>query len=392
MSILLTVASSISGALSLAGHAQGIIGSILLARFCRNIQLPSLNASKEAPTLEASLPGVTVLKPLHGDEPLLEEALESLFLQNYPNYQIVFGLHSQDDPALTIVRRLQQHYPQRDVVVVVDASLHGPNRKVGNLINMHKACKHDIFIISDSDIHVSTDYIESVVSTLEKNNVQLVTTLYAGLPASKNIIRQFGAHSINANFLPGVMISRLMGRQDCLGATMALRTKDLKKIGGFEALVDHVADDATLGQLIRHNGGDIALAPTLCHTTVAEKHLKDLFSHELRWGRTVRSVEPLGYGLSSLQLPLFWGGICVLFAPYSPIAWSIFLAGWLCRYVTTYYIGRLTNCSLPRFFPFLPLRDWMSACVMFGSASGSRVAWRGQTMHITRGKNLSKSL
>ncbi|MCX5616884.1 bacteriohopanetetrol glucosamine biosynthesis glycosyltransferase HpnI [Bombella sp. TMW 2.2559] len=394
MPSLLTLASAVSGVFSLAGYIQEAIGTILLDRFRRTVRVPGAPALSSQPQARHDiLPGVTLMKPLHGDEPLLEEALESFFRQDYPaTCQIVFGLQDEADPALTVLQRLKQRYPERDVTVVINPTHHGPNRKVGNLINMYPSCRHNILIISDSDIHVSTDYISSIVHALHQDGVQLVTTLYAGLPASNTLIRKLGAYSINANFLPGVMISRLMGREDCLGATMALRRKHLTDIGGLETLVQHVADDALLGRLIRQNGGKITLAPTICQTTVAETSLKDLFHHELRWGRTVRSVEPVGYGLSALQLPLFWGSLCVLFAPARLFPWVMLGAGLLCRNAMTRHIGRLTNCPMPGLFPFLIFRDWLSLSVMLGSARGTRVTWRGQSLHISRGKKLPKSL
>lgn len=391
MPSLLAIASAVSGIFSLAGHLQGAIGTGLLHRFRRTAHIPDETLSPLHH--DGTLPAVTIMKPLHGDEPLLEEALESFFRQDYPApHQIVFGLQDEHDPALAIVRRLQKRYPERDISVVIDQTEHGPNRKVGNLINMFPACKHDVLIISDSDIHVSADYTASIVRALQQDGVQLATTLYAGLPASNTLVRKLGACGINTNFLPGVMMSRLMGRQDCLGATMALRRKHLEDIGGLEALVQHVADDAVLGQLIRHNGGRIALAPTICQTTVAETGLGALFQHELRWGRTVRSVEPVGYGLSALQLPLFWGSLCVLFAPARFFSWALLGGGLLCRSAMTCHIGRLTNCAMPGLFPHLIFRDWLSAAVMVGSARGTQVTWRGQSLHISRGKKLPKSL
>lgn len=390
---LLAIASAVSGAFSLAGAVQGVIGTVLLDRFRRNVRVPGDPEPAPAPKRQTTtLPGVTIMKPLHGDELLLEEALESFFRQDYPACQIVFGLQDKHDPALKVIQRLQKRHPDHNVSIVINETQHGPNRKVGNLINMYPSCRHDILVISDSDIHVSPDYISSIINALQRDGVQLVTTLYAGLPASNSLVRKLGAYSINANFLPGVMMSRQMGRQDCLGATMALRRQHLVEIGGLEALVQHVADDAVLGQLIRRNGGQIALADTICQTTVAETTLRDLFSHELRWGRTVRSVEPVGYGLSALQLPLFWGSLCVLFAPARLFSWAVLGGGFLCRMTMTKRIGRLTNCALPGISPFLIFRDWLSILVMLGSACGTRVAWRGQTLHISRGKKLPKPL
>lgn len=391
MPFLITVAACLSGALSVAGQIQGIFGSVLLSRFLKEQKRKELTSAFQERTPVQHWPRLSVLKPLHGNEPLLEEALESFFQQDYPDYELIFGVQRDDDSALAVIERLRSHYPKHRVSVVCDPTHHGPNRKVGNLVNMQRACHYDVFVISDSDIHVEPHYLRHIATTLRQRDTQLVTTLYAGLPASRKLVRHFGAHSINNNFLPGVMMSRLLNRQDCLGATMALTRQRLDQIGGFVSLANHIADDSELGRRIRHQGGSIALAPTLCLTTVAEHTFRDLFSHEVRWGRTVRSIEPIGYACSALQLPLFWASISLLCAPTSLMAWSLFLGGWTLRGLTTSHNARLTKCPLPGIFPYLVLRDWLSAAVMIASASGSRVAWRGRTVHITRNSTQSRN-
>ena len=108
-----------------------------------------------------------MLKPLHGDEPLLEEALASVCRQNYPALQVVFGVQDAADTALPVVRRLQARFPGCDIAVVVEPDGHGANRKVGNLINMLPAAKHDVLVIADSDVHVAPDWLRRLVAALE---------------------------------------------------------------------------------------------------------------------------------------------------------------------------------------------------------------------------------
>lgn len=363
---------------SFAGAIQALIGTFLLVCFCKKIVKKRTSEDKNRTWVP-----VSILKPLYGHEPLLKEALESFFQLDYPEYELVFGVHHHNDEALTIVRELQKLYPQQQCFIVIDDTEHGANRKISNLINLSRSCHHDVFVISDSDIHVEKDYLKRIIEALETNKTELVTTLYAGLAADKRITRLLGAASINSNFLPGVMMSRFLGRQDCLGATMALKRQTLKKIGGFEALVHHIADDAVLGQMVREHGGDITLAQTICKTTITEENLKELLSHELRWGRTIRSVEPLGYTLSSLQFPLFWASLSVIFNPRAKGGWAIFLLSWVIRAITTRQIAYLTQSPLPAMTPYLIVRDWLSIAVMIGSSRGSRVSWRGRTVHIT---------
>ncbi len=125
---------------------------------------------------------------------------------------------------------------------------------------MLPAARHDVLVIADSDVHVRPDYLERLVAALEAPGVGLVTTLYAGLPASPALPAQLGATQITHGFLPGALLARALGRQDCLGATMCLRRADLERIGGFAALVDHLADDNVLGRRIQRSGLDVGLA------------------------------------------------------------------------------------------------------------------------------------
>ena len=126
---------------------------------------------------------VTVLKPLYGDEPLLEQALASVCQQDYPEWQVVFGVQDRADTAMPVVQRLQNRFPECDIAVVVDPTRHGPNGKVGNLINMLAAAKHDVLVIADSDVHVARDWLWRLIAALVAPGVGLVTTVYTGLPA-----------------------------------------------------------------------------------------------------------------------------------------------------------------------------------------------------------------
>ncbi len=360
------------------GCIQAVVGAMLAHRFGRRAR-----SSRRDPAIP--LPALTVLKPLHGDEPMLEEALTSFCTQDYPALQIVFGVQSRSDAAIELVERLQARFPALDLALVVDGTPHGANRKVSNLINMLPSARHDILVISDSDIHAAPGYLRRVVEALHRPDVGLVTTLYGGRAATPVLARRLAAAQVNHNFLPGVLMSRLLGRQDCLGATMALRRDMLDAIGGLAALSPHIADDSALGKLVRAQGASIAIADAVTITTIAETGLRDLFAHELRWGRTVRSVEPVGYVLSSIQLPLFWAVVAVLLAP-SAWSWSLLALVWAVRGVTAAIIDRMLGHPGTVPVALLPLRDWLSAAVMLGSMAGRRVAWRGHTLHLPTGR------
>ena len=252
---------------------------------------------------------MTVLKPLYGDEPLLKVALASICQQAYPAYQVLFGVGSETDTAVPVVQALQRRFPQADIDIVVDSTPRGPNGKVGNLINTLPYAKHDVLVIADSDVHAAPDLLIRLAEALSRPNAGLATVLYAGCRPFGSLICRLGAMQITHTFLPGALLARRMGRQDCLGATMALRRSDLTRIGGFEALVGHLADDAVLGRRIRALSLDVVLADSVVLTTVPEKNLGALFRHELRWARTIRGLAATGFAASILQVLVVLGAV-----------------------------------------------------------------------------------
>lgn len=370
------IAAGIAMVLSGVGLAQAMAGAALVGRFAA--------AAARVPE-GAPRPPITVLKPLHGDEPLLETALASLCAQDYPEFQIVFGVQQPADPALATVRRLQARFPDTDIAVVTDPTRHGANGKVGNLINMLPAAKHAVLAINDSDLHVQPDYLARLAAALAEPGTGLVTTLYAGLPAHDHLAARLGAMQITHIFLPGAVLARAMGRQDCLGATMLLRRQTLERIGGFRALVNHLADDQVLGRRVRSLGLAVRLAPAVVATTVPEASLPALLRHELRWARTIRALVPLAFAASALQYPLFWAALAVPLSGGAAWSWGMFGIAWVARSLAALWVDRalepmLTGLAFPCPVWLLPLRDLLSMAVMLASYGGRRVDWRGHAM------------
>ncbi len=330
---------------------------------------------------------VTVLKPLYGNEALLEDALASLCRQDYPALQIVFGVQSPDDLALAAVARIRERYPAADISVVVEPILHGNNRKISNLINMLPMARHDVLVFSDSDLHVGRDYVASIVGALERPGVGLVTTLCGGLPTAGGIAGRLGATGISHSFLPSALLSRALGRQDGLGATMALRRSTLAQVGGLQSLVMHLADDNVLAKRVRTLGLDIALADTVPLMAVPERSLTALWQHELRWARTIRALAPRLFATSVVQYPLFWAAAALASSLGATWAIWLFCAAWAIRAAAACSTDRIqANASL-RAVPvwLLPARDIMSVMQIIASYLGSTVVWRGHVMQADNG-------
>nr|WP_294550708.1 bacteriohopanetetrol glucosamine biosynthesis glycosyltransferase HpnI [uncultured Rhodopila sp.] len=376
----MTLLASLFAAASVIGLLQVLVASQLVARFAR--------ARRAEPSWR---PPVTVLKPLHGGEPLLEDALATICRQDYPQWQVVFGVAEAGDPAVAVVRRLQTRFPACDIALVIDPTLHGRNRKVGNLINMLPAARHDVLVIADSDIHVRPDYLDRLVLALAEPGVGLVTTIYAGLPATKALPAMNGAMQITQGFLPGAIMARAIGRQDCLGATMCLRRRDLVRCGGLRGLVDHLADDNVLGRRILGLGLQVGLADTVPLTTVPEDNYAALFRHELRWARTIRALEPAGFAASAMQYPLAWAMLTVLLSGGELWSGGLLAVAWLLRAAAAIRVDRALatqwkgqdSAALAFRCPvwLLPSRDLLSVAVMVASYGGRQVDWRGYGLH-----------
>ncbi len=189
-------------------------------------------------------PGVTILKPLKGVDPFIWESFVSHCEQEYPEYQLVFGVSDPEDPAVGVVKQLKEKYPERQIDLVVCEQTLGTNTKVSTLVQMLATAQHPILLVNDSDIRVPADYLRHVVATLNHDGVGLVTCLYRGM-AGKTLGSRLEALGISTDFVPGVLSARLLesGLRFGLGSTLAFRRSDLDAIGGFEALLDYLADD-----------------------------------------------------------------------------------------------------------------------------------------------------
>lgn len=369
------VLAGIAAVCALAGVAQQWLGTVLVQRF---ISAPVPAPARRVP--------VSVLKPLCGVDPLTEQALESFFLLDYPEYQLVFGVQNAADPVLAVLALLRARYPAQEVALVVDATQHGTNRKISNLINMQPAARHEVLVISDADIHVPPYFLDRVITALEEPGVGLVTSLYTALPGTPALATALGANQINYSFLPGALLARRLGRQDCLGVTMALTKTMLAEVGGLQAVANNLADDQVLGRLVVARGHKLTLAQLVPATTVPEADFRALFRHELRWARTIRALVPIPYAASILQISLLWAGFAIIFSGGSIWSWALLFGVLAARLLAARRIDaalRLPPSSTPWFFL---LRDLFSTIIYVASFTGSKVDWRGQMMQADPGK------
>jgi ceramide glucosyltransferase len=372
--------------LTLAGMGQAVAGLLAVRRF----------AARELPP-PATEPPVTILKPICGNEALLEEAISSFCVQHYNEFQLVIGAQDPGDPALHVARRVQARFPQADITVMVSPPCHARNRKIANLMGMMPAAKHDVLILADSDLHVRPDYLRQVVAALQQPGCGLVTTACAAEPVARRLVPELGAAHITHTFLPGALLAAAGGRQDCLGGTMALRRETLAQIGGLPAMADHLADDNVLGALVRRLGLSVKIARTLPVMVVQETGFRALWLHEVRWARTIRAVAPLGFAAGAVQFPVFWALLAVLASGGAAWAVAWCLAAWAVRAAVAAGIDRALRARRARPAPpaalwLLPLRDLLSVAVLLAGFLNNKVVWRGHTLRADRGVTPLKDL
>jgi ceramide glucosyltransferase len=374
-----TAAGWILMASALLGALYAAAAAVTVGRFFARLH-PSLD----------EYPAITVLKPLHGAEPGLREALEGFFAQDYRGaVQIVFGVGAPEDAAAPVVKALIARHPERDALLVVGGRREGTNPKIANLTGMMPFAKHGVLVLSDSDIGVAPDYLRKVTAYLAQPETGAVTCCYIGKPLA-NIWSRLVAQAIDYHFLPSVILGTTLGlARPCFGSTIALKRSVLDRIGGFEAFRDRLADDYEIGNAVRQHGYDVALPPFAVTHTCTENSLGALFRHELRWQRTVRSVDPGGFAGSYIThaIPLALIGAALL--GFSLPALGVVVIAILARLILKFRIDRALSRSGTGLWLF-PLRDMLSFGVFVAAFFAGRVDWRGSRFRVRADGELAR--
>lgn len=322
---------------------------------------------------------VTLLKPLHGPEPRLREKLLSFLDQDYgAPVQMICGVADPNDPAASVTRALaSEGHP---IELVANPARHGRNAKVSNLVNMVPHARHDLLILSDSDMKVGRDYLAGITAVLAGPGVGAVTCLYAG-HGDTGFWSRIAAAGISWQFLPSVLVGLALGRaQPCMGSTIALRRTTLERIGGFEAFADLLADDHAIGVAVRRLGLKVTIPPMILTHGCSERSLGALAAHELRWNATVRLLDGTGYAGSLVTYPLPLALVATAFHPaFWPIAALALAARLLLAWAADRRIGRRTAPLWT-----LPLRDLISFALFLTAFFNRSVDWRGAKLVVDR--------
>ena len=325
-------------------------------------------------------PPLSILKPVHGRDPRFYEAILSHATQDYPEFELLFGLTNPNDPAIADIERLRREFPARRIEIVL-VQTDAPNAKVGVMAELSRRARHELLLVNDSDILVEPGYFRTVVAELHDPHIGLVTCLYRA--HSDSWASHFEALGIATEFAPSVLVARLLGQAEfALGSTMVFRAEALRRIGGFEAIAKYVADDYQLGFHIRQLGYRIEFAPMVVETDLGASSWTHTWQHQVRWSRTIRVSRPAGYYGYVVTHATLWA--LVAFAAQQWWAGAIALAIRMAAGVVVGAAILQDRKVLTRFW-LIPLRDLFGFAVWVAGAFGNRVQWRDRSLVLQPG-------
>ena len=370
--------------IALAPLAYYIVATSAALRFLR--RKPKTSSSSNSP--KNFTPPVSLLKPVHGIDFGSVENFESFCRQNYPEYEILFAVNDDSDPAVPLIRDVASRFPERNIRLISGAPQIGANKKVNNLIELARAARHEIIILTDGDVRVLPDYLREVVAPFADPKIGAVTSFYRGI-AQKNLAAELEAIGAASDFFAGVLVAEWMeGMSFALGASIATTKSWVAKIGGFEAIADMHSDDYELGYRIAKAGGKIVLSHELVWTMYPAQSARGFWNHQVRWLRTVRLSRPLSFLGLIFTHGLPWAIAAALVAPTGSIATTYLAAYLVLRLITAWVVGvRVSGDATVRQKLWLvPFRDAIHFIVWLASFASNKITWGGEQFTMREGR------
>ena len=333
-------------------------------------------------------PPVSLLKPVRGVDFGSYENFVSFCQQDYLEYEILFAVNDDRDPAVPLIQRIVEEFPERRIRLLVGAEHLGANRKVNKLARLAREARHDVLVLTDGDVRVVPRYLREVVAPLADRKIGAVTSFYRAI-AEKSLWAELEAVGASSDFFAGVLMAGWTeGIRFALGASIATTKEWLGKIGGFEAFADALADDYEVGQRIAKAGGEVVLSREAVWTMYPAQTLGSFWNHQVRWARTVRLCRPLSYvGLLFTQgLP--WAVLTAMVAPVKWIAGVYLVAYLILRFAMAWTVGiwGVRDEVLRRKVWLVPLRDAIHFVVWLASFGSNQIRWGNVEYVIRKGR------
>ncbi|MGO9557208.1 MAG: bacteriohopanetetrol glucosamine biosynthesis glycosyltransferase HpnI [Syntrophobacteraceae bacterium] len=331
---------------------------------------------------EFCFPPVSIMIPLCGADFRAYQNYASLCRQDYPEFEIVFGVGDSQDSSLPVIARLQADFPQVPIQLVIGADEIGPNPKVCTLSSMLPKAGHEILVMLDSDIRVGPDFIKTICSEFPPDG--LLTCLYRAGEAP-GTPSKLEASGISSEFAPGVLVAQMAGGISfAFGAAIAVSKKTLETIGGFAAIAPYLADDYMMGNLVRKAGLPVKLSRYVVETVLSNMSLTDFVRHQLRWARGIRACAPWGHAGSLITNGTALSFFYFVFSGFSRFGLCIFASVSALRLFMAWMVGvrRLGDKILRHNLLLVPLRDFFSLFIWSAALFGRRVEWRGRVFRL----------
>lgn len=368
--------------LALASFAYYVVAIIAALRFFRGRYAAPSDFT----------PPLSILKPIYGLDRETYQNYASFCLQDYPDYEILFCVSDDRDPAIPVIAELARNFPERKIKLIVGSEPLGVSDKVNKLCRMVREAAHETVVVSDSDVRVEPQYLRAIAAPFRDPKIGAVTCLYRGL-TDGSLAANLEAIGNSTDFTAGVLMAWMLGEVNfTLGATMATTKTRLAEIGGFESLVDHFSDDYELGNRIAARGHRVQLSTFPVSIVYPHQTLGDAFRHQLRWNLSIRYSRPAGHlGLICTQ-GLLLALLAAVSAPSAAWAVSLVLGYLVLRGASAWIIGvaGMRDALLRRKMELLPLRDAFAFVVWVASFFPQRIHWRGQEFYV-RDKRLVSS-
>ncbi len=331
-------------------------------------------------------PAVSILKPVRGLDFGSYENFASFCRQEYRDYETLFAVNDDTDPAVPVIRRIIAEFPEHRIRLLVGAEHLGANRKVNKLARLAGEAQNEVLVLTDGDVRVGPHFLREVVAPLADNKVGAVTSFYRGI-AEKNIGAEIEAVGASSDFFAGVLMAGWTeGISFALGASIATTKEWLGKMGGFDAIAETLADDYELGHRITKAGGQVVLSREAVWTMYPAQTLRSFWDHQVRWARTVRLCRPLSYLLFTQGFP--WSLLAALVAPTKRIAAFYLLAYLILRFAMAWTVGiwGVRDEVLRRKIWLVPLRDAIHFVIWLASFGSNRIRWGNVEYAIRKGR------
>ncbi len=331
-----------------------------------------------APLDSLFTPPVSILKAVKGLDAQAYENFVSFCDQEYPEFEVLFGVADADDPVIPVIAQLRRAFPHRHVRHIV-VPVCGANRKASILHHLATQARYDVLVASDSDMRVTPDYLRRIIAPLADAGIGLVTCPYRGTQPV-TLTARLEALYMSVCFLPSMIVGRLfLGMRFALGSSVAMRRSDLDRLGGFAAVADYLADDYEIGERIANLGLRVYLSTYVLSSVLGATSFPEQWDREVRWARCIRISRPIEYPglLLTFSTPL--AALLLVLTGFAPLAWLVFAISialrWLIAWLVAGYVG---DQPVRRWLIWLPIRDMLSALVWLFGAVGHHICWRGE--------------